>query len=330
MSEELDRRNFLKKSVAAGVSATVAMSLEEKALLAGSKKQFGPEAKKTSKHMPMGKIGDVQISRLICGGNLISGYAHSRDLIYVSNLLKHYFTDEKIMETWKLSEEHGINTMVFYGNDPRAVDIFKKYRNERGGKIQWLAQIEPMDMDFKKTVKNATDNGAVGAFLAGNKTDEWARDGRVDLIEKFISVIKDHGIPAGVAAHSLNTVTDMELVGVENDFYMKTLHTNDYWSKRRPGQDKSVIDNYEVDNYWSMTPEETIKFMKDIKKPWIAYKVLAAGAIHPKQGFDHAFTNGADFACVGMFDFQIAQDVAIAKDILALSRTKNRSRSWCA
>ena len=326
MSDELDRRSFLKKSVVAGVGASLAMSLEEKALLAGSKKAFGTGANIPSKQMPMGKIGNVQISRLICGGNLISGFAHSRDLLYVSGLLKHYHTDEKIMETWKLSEEHGINTMIFYGNDPHAVEVFKKYRNETGGKIQWLAQIEPMDMDFKSTVKSAADNGAVGAFLAGNKTDEWARDGRVDLIEKFISIIKDHGIPAGVAAHSLNTVTEMELVGVENDFYMKTLHSNNYWSKRRPGQDKSVIDNYEVDNYWAMTPKETIKFMKDVKKAWIAYKVLAAGAIHPKQGFDYAFTNGADFACVGMFDFQIAQDTAIAKDVLA--KTKSRTRSW--
>ena len=33
--------------------------------------------------MPMGKIGKLQVSRLICGGNLISGFAHSRDLVLV-------------------------------------------------------------------------------------------------------------------------------------------------------------------------------------------------------------------------------------------------------
>jgi len=37
----------------------------------------------------MGKIGRLSISRLICGGNLFSGFAHSGDLVYVSSLLKH-------------------------------------------------------------------------------------------------------------------------------------------------------------------------------------------------------------------------------------------------
>ena len=52
-------------------------------------------------------------------------------------------------------------------------------------------------------------------------------------------------------------------------------------------------------------------------KPWIAYKVLAAGAIHPADGFKYAFQNGADFACVGMLDFKCPRENAVtAKTIL--------------
>ena len=48
----------------------------------------------------------------------------------------------------------------------------------------------------------------------------------------------------------------------------------------------------------------------------MGYKVLAAGAIEPKDGFKWAFENGADFICVGMFDFQIVNDVNICLETL--------------
>ncbi len=109
---------------------------------------------------------------------------------------------------------------------------------------------------------------------------------------------------------------------------MKTLHSTNYWSKRQPGQFKEVIDNYGIDNYWCMDPDATIQYMRTCKRAWLAYKVLAAGAIHPSEGFRHAFENGADFAVVGMFDFQVGEDADIARQILGSSL--NRSRPWMA
>ncbi len=38
--------------------------------------------------LPKGKIGEHEISRLVLGGNLIGGWAHSRDLIYVPSLVQ--------------------------------------------------------------------------------------------------------------------------------------------------------------------------------------------------------------------------------------------------
>jgi hypothetical protein len=68
--------------------------------------------------------------------------------------------------------------------------------------------------------------------------------------------------------------------------------------------------------------------MKKIEKPWIGFKTLAAGAIHPNEGFKFAFENGADFIAVGMFDFQITEDTVIARDVIA--GVKDRPRPWRA
>ncbi len=269
----------------------------------------------------------MQISRLICGGNLISGFAHSRDLIYVSPLLKHYFTDEKVMETWAICEQHGVNTMILNPSDTRAAAVYEKYR-AKGGKIQYLAQIGPNKEDLKASVRQARDAGAVGAFLVGNYADAWTREGDTRLVGELLASIKDHKLISGVAAHELRTVKAVEQSGFAPDFYMKTLHDTKYWSSRRPDQTKEVIDNYSIDNYWCMDPKETINYMSELKRPWLAYKVLAAGAITPKAGFQHAFDNGADFVAVGMFDFQVAQDVAIVNEVLKAA--ENREREWCA
>ncbi|MBN2508469.1 MAG: hypothetical protein JXQ71_17460 [Verrucomicrobia bacterium] len=324
----LARRGFLKRSLALSMAAPVVMSLEERALLARETAPTAvPPKPGSAARLPLGTIGKVRISRLICGGNLISGYAHSRDLIYVSKLLMHYFTDEKIMETWALCEQHGINSMIAYPGDPHAVEVYAKYR-ARGGTIQYLAQIGPKKNDLDTEIKKAVDAGAAGAFLVGNQGDLWTREGAVGLIGDLVQRIKAAGLIAGVAGHELRTIRTVEHAGVAPDFYVKTLHNTNYWSKRRPEQTQEVIDNYGTDNYWCRDAQETIRFMASVDRPWIAYKVLAAGAIQPRSGFTYAFANGADFAAVGMFDFQVAEDVAVANQVL--SSKLERERDWMA
>jgi hypothetical protein len=329
MSPSQSRRSFFKKSAA--VTALVT-SIEEFHLLAQTNPSdanpaagAAPGGAKAT--LPTGKIGKVTISRLICGGNLITGYAHSRDLIYVSNLLKAYFSEKKIMETWAQSEQHGINTMIFHPSDRVALDIYRKYR-AGGGKIQFLAQLDPPKTDLSTLIKVAVDAGAVGALLVGNYGDTWTRDGDLDRIGKFVDLVKAQGMIAGVAGHELRTPMAVEKAGIKPDFYMKTFHSTNYWSSRKPDQLKEVIDNYGIDNYWCLDPEGTARFFSELERPWIAYKVLAAGAIHPRAGFKHAFASGADFCAVGMFDFQIAENVAIANQVLA--ETQNRDRAWMA
>jgi hypothetical protein len=283
--------------------------------------------------VPTGRIGHVEISRLICGGNLIIGSAHDRDLIYVASLMRHYFTDRKIIETWQTCEECGVNTMIGPVNSPYAlgedptIRVYNRYREEWGGQIQWIAQTYPKTFDLTGSIQTGIDNGAVGAFVHGGICDNWVRNNRVDLLARVVEFIKQNGLIAGCACHSLEVPMALEKAGVDVDFYMKTFHSDDYWSAT-PKAELPERGLPRGDSMWCTRPEETAEFMKTVTKPWIAFKVLAAGAIHPRDGFKFAFENGADFANVGMFDFQVREDALLARDIIAEIERKGRARPW--
>jgi hypothetical protein len=179
--------------------------------------------------------------------------------------------------------------------------------------------VKPKQSDVKTDIVRAVDNGATGVYIQGNVSDTFVANQRVDLIGAAVECIKENGVIAGIGAHEIAVPIACEKAGLEPDFYMKTLNSKRYWSAGPMPR---------LDSVWEETPEQTIEFMRSVVKPWIAFKVLGAGAIHPREGFQYAFENGADFLCVGMFDFQVDEDIQIAKEILAAN--PSRAREWKA
>jgi hypothetical protein len=317
MSDRLDRRSFIRRSaLTASAAGALTWQFEEKALAAQQVAKPTPGSAATpARVFPKGRIGKLEISRLICGGNLISGFAHSRDLIYVSRLLKSYFTDEKVLETLALCEAEGLNAMILRVDDDTA-RIIRKYRAQ-GGKLQWLAQCKLPEKDRWADINRAIDGGAAACYVHGGVGDSYVAAGRVDELGEAVDYIRKQGVVSGIAGHDIKVHMACEEAGLAADFYMKTYNSKQYWSAGPMPRHDSV---------WAETPEQTRAFMSEVEKPWIAYKVLGAGAIPPDQGFRYAFDGGADFICVGMFDFQVEDDAEFARR--AIARARIRQRPW--
>ncbi|KPL15703.1 MAG: hypothetical protein AMS23_10310 [Bacteroides sp. SM1_62] len=82
--------------------------------------------------------------------------------------------------------------------------------------------------------------------------------------------------------------SEQKVISNTRYYWVKTLHHLNYWSAQFDPEQKSTVDNSFKDNIFCFKPKENIYFMNNLEEPWIAFEVLVAGAIHPKDGFRHA------------------------------------------
>ncbi|MBM3861068.1 MAG: hypothetical protein FJ395_15670 [Verrucomicrobia bacterium] len=307
----MNRREFIRNSV-----------LATTALAAGANLTAAPKST-----LPVGKIGKLNITRLILGGNLLTRYHHSHGLGYVGKLVKSYNTDAKVRETIELAEASGINTLSV-NVTPAVCKVLNDHR-KNGGKIQWIlystSNLDEFEQYRAGLHRMATD-GTEAIYIWGVHADRYIADGKLDVIAKAVEEIKLLDLPCGLGAHGLGTVQAVEQAKLPVDFYIKTLHHHRYNAAPRNGEATKTVS--EVPGYWCKDPDETIAFMKSVAKPWIAFKVMAAGAIPPKDAFPYSFNNGADFILAGMFDFDIEEDCQVTRD--AHAKCQKRTRPWRA
>lgn len=327
------RRDMIKAMACLPVAGAMGMlsgqtafgATEEKVLLEHGP-QGSPQAMPVIKADPRGqiphaKIKTLGISRMIMGGNLIGGWAHARDLLYVSDLVKTYHSQEKIFQTLQIAEQCGINSII---TNPLMIPALQKYWNA-GGKIQFISD---GGFEYKTGIQQSVDAGAAAIYVHGGLADMLVQQGNIDEIGNALELIRKNGLPAGIGGHELDTIRKCNEYGLKPDFWMKTLHKSAYWSNQIDHERKNSLDKGFADNIFCQNPDETIAYMESLEQPWIAYKILAAGAIKPQDAFHWAFQQGADFICVGMFDFQIVDNVNLAFEVL--NSEISRHRPWRA
>jgi hypothetical protein len=242
--------------------------------------------------------------------------------------VKAYHNKDRIFATLLMAEKCGVNTLL---TNPILCTLIDEYWKRRIGKIQFISDCAGLDYDEKGArpmafdkyldkVQRAIDYGAAACYIQGETADYYVKNGQPDRLAKVIDLIRRNRVLVGIGAHRLETLEGCAAAGMVPDFWMKTMHHHGYWSARHPE---------EHDNMYCHTPAETAAWMRERPEPWIAFKVMAAGAIHPKEAFRYAYENGADFVCAGMYDFQLVEDVNIALEALGTGLPQ-RQRQWMA
>src|ERR1017187_6715161 len=156
MPAQISRRRFVESALLASAAVPLTLNAQGDATPATTAPAAAADAAPRDA-LPLGKIGNQEFSRLMMGGNLIAGCSHSRDLNYVSTLMRRYNTPAKVRETLELGEHHGItaiNTFVMDDNQ----QIFDHWKC--GGKMKWVAQARMDGGGGFSQIQKAIDDGA--------------------------------------------------------------------------------------------------------------------------------------------------------------------------
>ena len=335
---ESGRRSFIRKAAMGGIALGGLMNynMPVESTTQAKPLQRAPGGGKTIKDLkgtlPKGKLGNLTVSRMIMGCNPIIGQSHGRDLVYANDLMRAYNTDQKILDTIDLGVQAGIDTLLL---TIESYPYLNKYNELHNSNIQGICMVDLPARDLFSDINRALALKPTSLYIHGRVADTFIRDGKKDDLSKAMEYIQKQGLQAGMGAHCIETVEACEKEGIPLDYYLKTFHHDNYWSAL-PEEYRddpyiaigpSYVDHNKYhENMWDLFPKHSAEVMKNVQKPFVAFKVLAAGAIRPRDGFRWAFENGADFILVGMFDWQVIDNVNTAIEILG--DLKNRERKW--
>ena len=242
-------------------------------------------------NIPTIKIADRIVSRLILGGNPFSGFSHQG--IDRDKDMTDYYTVDKIKATLRDAEDIGVNT--FLGRaDRHIVRTLLEYRNE-GGSIQWFAQTCPEMQSIGRSIEDAIGGGASAAYVHGGVMDFLLANDGLDDVPPAIKLIRDAGLPAGIAGHNPR-VFEWAEEHLDVDFYMCS-----YYNAAHRDENAEHIHGRPE---WFNPEDRDImtSLIATLSKPVIHYKILAAGRNDPAEAF--AFTarhlRSQDAVCVGI------------------------------
>ncbi len=238
------------------------------------------------------KLGDLEASRFILGGNPFSGFSHQSRR--ADDEQRHWYTCERIKATYREAERVGITTHIGRA-DHHITRVLMEHWDE-GGTIQWIAQTCPEIGSPRRGALNGIRFGAKAAFVHGGQMDHYLMHGRLDEIPAVIDMIHDAGLPAGVAGHTPE-VFEWAEEHLDCDFYLCS-----YYNPVARGQSPENLGPRE-EKYDRADRDRMTATIQRLSKPAVHYKILAAGRHDPREAFQYAASKmrPGDAACIGIY-----------------------------
>lgn len=238
------------------------------------------------------KLGELTVSRFILGGNPQSGFSHFS--VALDEEMMDYFTAANAKALLQQAEELGVTTHIGRA-DHHIMRVLREYWNE-GGTIQWIAQTCPELGPPRRGVENGLRGGAKAAFIHGGQTDHHFAQGKLAELQPVINMIRDAGLPAGVAAHRPEALEWVD-EHLDADFYMCCYYNP--MSREKSAEHVRGAD----ERFDDADRERMTATIQHLSKPAIHYKIMACRRNEPRAAFAYAASKmrPQDAVCVGIY-----------------------------
>jgi hypothetical protein len=220
----------------------------------------------------------------------------------MSRHMLEYFTLERTVSFLEQCTRAGINTWQF-DHMEKPVAALRAVR-ERGNRMNFIClhAERARDASLEKVI---ADMSPIAIVHHGGVTDSLFLAGKAQQVRDFVKKVHDHGVLAGISSHSPDNVRRMADEGWENDLFMTCFY---YVSRPREEQQK-LLGKVVVDEpFFESDPSDMTRVIRQVGKPCLAFKILAAGRKCANQksvqnAFRFAFENikPVDAVIVGMY-----------------------------
>jgi hypothetical protein len=224
-----------------------------------------------SESMPTIRLGEHSVSRLIVGGNPISGNSHIN--AQVSREMTDYFTAANVKKLLSRCERVGINTWQSRG-DRHILRLLHEHRLE-GGNLHWIAQTASELGNIPAHIRSiAATAKPIAIYNHGSHTDAQWKAGKMNLVREHCKIMRDSGVLAGVGTHNPEVIDFVESEGWDVDFYMTCL-----FNLSRPREETVRLTSSPVNGelFRDADREEMLKRVRQTSKPCLIFKVYGAG-----------------------------------------------------